>query len=44
MGLTDLWLSSKEQGEGKHVKQVIAVAGDGRLGSIMGAIMGTVMF
>ena len=31
MALTELWLESREQIEGKHVQQVIAFAGDGQL-------------
>ena len=31
MALTDLWLLSREQLAGKHVQQIIAFAGDGKL-------------
>ena len=31
MALTDLWLSSQEQLQDKHVQQIIAFAGEGKL-------------
>lgn len=31
MALVDLWTNSREQPEQKHVQQIIAFAGDGKL-------------